>query len=79
MRALKGLTLERSGKLAEALALADEVAKETPIDEQVLYTLSQLWKSSGRHLVSYLPAAAHPRRAASPHNAMLLCPLRTTA
>ena len=45
------MTLERSGKLAEGLALADEVAKETPTDDQVLYTLSLLWKGANKPLV----------------------------
>lgn len=36
------------GRDEEALELADEVAKETPTDEQVLYTLTLTWQGAGK-------------------------------
>jgi hypothetical protein len=47
-KALRAVVLERSGKPAEALAAADELARETPTDEHVLHTLTLVWKPAGK-------------------------------
>lgn len=55
IRALKSVTLQRmGGRDEEALELADEVAKETPTDEQVLYTLGLTWQGAGKLKASAL-------------------------
>lgn len=49
IRSLKALTLQRmGGREDEALQLADEVSKEMPTDEQVLYTLTLTWQGAGK-------------------------------
>lgn len=48
VRALKSVALQRSGKDEEALELTEEIAKETPVDEQVLYTLTLTWQAAGK-------------------------------
>lgn len=49
--ALRAVVLLRSGKVAEALAAAGEVASHTPTDEHVLKTLGVVWKATGRTAV----------------------------
>ena len=51
VRALRAVVLLRSGKVAEALAAAGEVASHTPTDEHVLKTLGVVWKATGRTAV----------------------------
>jgi hypothetical protein len=65
-RALRAVILERSGKPAEALSAAEELAALTPTDEHVLHTLTLVWKAVGRTEVRAGAAAGPQRRAGWP-------------
>jgi hypothetical protein len=65
-RALRAVILERSGKPAEALSAAEELAALTPTDEHVLHTLTLVWKAAGRTEVRAGAAAGPQRRAGCP-------------
>jgi len=56
--ALRAYLLQRCGRPAEALAAAEELARRTPTDEQVLSTLTLVWRACGRPEVRPPAAAA---------------------